>query len=141
MNDTLGYAAGDAVFAAISARLPRAGPRAAAGCLGGDEFAVILDLTSRRRERRLEQLVRMLHTPVVLDDGRTVDVAASVGAAAPASVGSRDLAAVQRAADAAFYDCKHSGRAVVATAAHAATLSINGRRAGRPGTTIWGRAA
>ncbi|MES9558763.1 MULTISPECIES: diguanylate cyclase [unclassified Streptomyces] len=142
VNDTMGHPAGDAVLAAFGARLAAwAGPRAAAGRLGGDEFAVVLTLPAGRRAQRLEQLVRMLHTSVTLDDGRAVDVAASVGAAAPASVGARDLTVLQRAADAALYDGKHSGRAVLATAAHAATPSINGRRAGRPGTNVWGRAA
>ncbi|MDQ0701012.1 GGDEF domain-containing protein [Streptomyces sp. W4I9-2] len=142
VNDTLGHAAGDTVLAAFGSRLTAwAGPRAAVGRLGGDEFTVVLELNADRRERRLEQLVRMLHTPVALDDGRTVDVAASVGAAAPDVLGTRDLSALQRAADSALYDGKHSGRAVVATAAHATTPSINGRRAGRPGTTVWGRAA
>ncbi|MFW3464266.1 hypothetical protein ACN24K_29690 [Streptomyces microflavus] len=42
----------------------------------------------------------MLHTPVVLDDGRTIDVVASVGAAAPSVLGTRDLTVLQRAADA-----------------------------------------
>ncbi|MFJ9530505.1 GGDEF domain-containing protein [Streptomyces cyaneofuscatus] len=142
INDTLGHAAGDAVLAAFGARLTAwAGPRAAVGRLGGDEFAVVLELASDRRAQRLEQLVRMLHTPVVLDDGRTVDVAASVGAASPDVLGTRDLTALQRAADAALYDGKHSGRAVLATAEKATVPSINGRRAGRPGTAVWGRAA
>ncbi|MER7692657.1 GGDEF domain-containing protein [Streptomyces sp. NPDC097610] len=142
INDGMGHAAGDTVLAAIGARLTAwAGPRASVGRLGGDEFAVVLELTSDRRAHRLEQLVRMLHTPVTLDDGRTVDVAASVGAAAPASVGSRDLTVLQRAADAALYDGKHSGRAAFATAQHVTVPSINGRRAGRPGTSVWGRAA
>lgn len=83
----------------------------------------------------------MLHTPVTLDDGRTVDFAASVGAATPDVISSRDLTALQRAADAALYDGKHSGRAHLATAAHATRPSVNGRRAGRPGTAVWGRAA
>ncbi|MFI9311354.1 GGDEF domain-containing protein [Streptomyces triculaminicus] len=134
INDGLGHEAGDTVLAAIEARLTAwAGPRASVGRLGGDEFAVFLELDADRREQRLEQLVRMMHTPVTLDDGRTVDVGASVG--------SRDLAALQRAADAALYDGKHSGRAVLATAQHRAVASINGRRAGRPGTAVWGRAA
>ncbi|SCE40443.1 GGDEF domain-containing protein [Streptomyces sp. OspMP-M43] len=142
INDGLGHAAGDAVLAAFGARLTTwAGPRAAVGRLGGDEFAVVLELTPGRRERRLQQLVRMLHTPVTLDDERTVDVAASVGAAAPDVLGTRDLTVLQRAADAALYDGKHSGRAVLATAEQAAVPSINGRRAGRPGTAVWGRAA
>ncbi|WP_329449294.1 GGDEF domain-containing protein (plasmid) [Streptomyces sp. NBC_01426] len=142
INDGMGHAAGDTVLAAFGTRLTAwAGPRASVGRLGGDEFAVVLELPSDRRAHRLEQLVRMLHTPVVLDDGRTVDVAASVGAAAPASVGSRDLAVLQRAADAALYDGKHSGRPILATAAHTAVPAVNGRRAGRPGTAAWGRAA
>ncbi|GAA3475535.1 GGDEF domain-containing protein [Streptomyces yanii] len=81
INDGMGHAAGDTVLAPIGARLMAwAGPRAAVGRLGGDEFAVVLELPAERRAHRLEQLVRMLHTPVTLDDGRTVDVAASVGA-------------------------------------------------------------
>ncbi|MFJ8648933.1 GGDEF domain-containing protein [Streptomyces sp. NPDC093546] len=142
VNDRLGHAAGDTVLASVAARLTAwAGPRAAVGRLGGDEFAVVLELPATHRALRLEQLVRMLHTPVTLDDGRTVDVAASVGAATPDAVGSRDLSALQRAANAALYDGKHSGRAVLASAAHATVPSVNGRRAGRPGTAILGRAA
>ncbi|MFE7054742.1 GGDEF domain-containing protein [Streptomyces californicus] len=142
VNDGLGHAAGDAVLQAFGARLTAwAGPRAATGRLGGDEFAVVLELAADRRTQRLEQLVRMLHTPVVLEDGRTVGVAASVGAAAPAVVGTRELSSLQRAADAALYEGKHTGRAVLATAQHATVASINGRRAGRAGTAGWGRAA
>ncbi|MFI2415637.1 GGDEF domain-containing protein [Streptomyces sp. NPDC018947] len=142
VNDGFGHPAGDTVLSAFGARLTAwAGPRAAAGRLGGDEFAVVLEPPATRREQRLAQLMRMLHTPVALDDVRSVDVAASVGAASPDTVGVRDLSALQRAADAALYDGKHSGRAVVATAAHVTVPSVNGRRAGRPGTSLWGRAA
>ncbi|WP_367140643.1 MULTISPECIES: GGDEF domain-containing protein [Streptomyces] len=142
INDRLGHAAVDTVLASIASRLTAwAAPRTAVGRLGGDEFAVVLQLPADRRALRLEQLVRMLHTPVVLDDGRTVDVAASDGAATADAVGSRDLSALQRAAGAALYDGKHTGRAVLPTAAHAAVPSVNGRRAGRPGTAMWGRAA
>ncbi|MFJ3438809.1 GGDEF domain-containing protein [Streptomyces cyaneofuscatus] len=142
INDTLGHAAGDAVLAAFGARLTAwAGPRAAVGRLGGDEFAVVLDLPTQRRRLRLQQLERMLHTPVVLDDGHTVDVAASIGAATPDVLGTRDLTTLQRMADTALYDGKHTGRAVLATKQHATVPSINGRRVGRPGTATWGRAA
>ncbi|MFE9222793.1 GGDEF domain-containing protein [Streptomyces lavendulae] len=142
INEGFGHAAGDAVLAAFGARLAIwAGPRAAVGRLGGDEFAVVLELPAARRAHRLEQLVRMLHTPITVDDGCTVDVAASVGAATPDATGTRDLTGLQRAADAALYEGKHSGRAVLATAEHATVPSINGRRAGRPGTALWGRAA
>ncbi|MFF7975860.1 diguanylate cyclase [Streptomyces sp. NPDC007905] len=142
INDTMGHPAGDAVLTAIAARLAAwAGPRAAVGRLGGDEFAIVLELPAARREVRLAQLVRMLRTPVTLDDGQVVNVAASVGAATCDIVGTRDLSMLQRAADAALYDGKHSGRAAIATAAHATVPSVNGRRAGRPGTSLWGRAA
>ncbi|USQ89909.1 GGDEF domain-containing protein (plasmid) [Streptomyces phaeoluteigriseus] len=141
INDGFGHPAGDAVLAAFGSRLTAwAGPHAAVGRLGGDEFAVVLALPAACLEQRLAQLVRMLHTPVVLDDGRTVDVAASVGAATPAAVGSRDLTVLQRAADAALYDGKHSGRAHLATTQQLTVPSVNGRRAGRPGTSLWGRA-
>lgn len=142
INDSAGHAAGDTVLAAFGARLTAwAGPRAAVGRLGGDEFAVAVDLPAASRGRRLEQLVRMLHAPVLLDDGRTIAVAASVGAATADVIGSRELTALQRAADAALYAGKHTGRAVLAAAAHTTVPSINGRRAGRPGTAMWGRAA
>ncbi|MEU5161254.1 GGDEF domain-containing protein [Streptomyces sp. NPDC020875] len=139
INDSLGHAAGDTVLAALAARLTAwAGPRAVVGRLGGDEFAAVLPLPAPLLEQCLAQLVRLLYSPVVLDDGRTVDVAASVGAATPDTVGVQDLSLLQRAADAALYDGKHSGRAHVATAAHTTVPSINGRRAGRSGTAAWG---
>ncbi|MGW3060642.1 GGDEF domain-containing protein [Streptomyces goshikiensis] len=142
VNDTMGHPVGDAVLAAFGARLIAwAGPHASVGRLGGDEFAVVVQAPAALLEQRLAQLVRMLHTPVVLEDGRTVDVAASVGAASTGVLGTRDLTALQRAADAALYDGKHSGRAHLATAAHTTLPSVNGRRAGRPGTAVWGRAA
>jgi diguanylate cyclase (GGDEF)-like protein len=142
VNDTMGHGAGDMVLRATADRLAAwSGPHAAVGRLGGDEFAAVLPMPSGRREVRLAQLVRMLHTPVVLEDGRTVDVAASVGAATPDAVGSRDLAVLQRAADAALYDGKHTRRAVLATAAHTTVPSVNGRRIGRPGTAVWQQAA
>ncbi|MGW5679312.1 diguanylate cyclase domain-containing protein [Streptomyces sp. NPDC003860] len=109
--------------------------------LGGDEFTVVVQAPAACLEQRLAQPVRMLHTPVVLEDGRTVGVAASVRAAATGVLGTRDLTALQRAADAVLYDGKHSGHAVLAARQHITVPSINGRRAGRPGTSVWGRAA
>ncbi|MFD3909083.1 GGDEF domain-containing protein [Streptomyces californicus] len=142
VNDTLGHAAGDAVLQAFGTRLTTwAGPRAAVGRLGGDEFALVLHLPAQHRTRRLQQLARMLHTPVTLHSGHTVDVAASIGVATPDTLGTRDLTTLQRAADAALYQGKHTGRPTHATHAHATTPSINGRRAGRPGTSAWGKAA
>ncbi|MER5465514.1 GGDEF domain-containing protein [Streptomyces sp. NPDC002668] len=141
INDSVGHAAGDAVLAATTKRLTAwAGSRAAVGRLGGDEFAITLRTGPGRRELRLAQLVRMLAEPVDIDDGPPVDVAASVGASSPDVLGTTDMSVLQRAADAALYEGKHSGCAVLANVRHTAMPSINGRRAGRPGTHSLGRA-
>ncbi|MGW2331651.1 GGDEF domain-containing protein [Streptomyces sp. NPDC001700] len=142
INDTLGHAAGDRVLAAIARRLTAwAGSRASVGRLGGDEFAAVTRIGPACREVRLAQLATLLAQPVEVDDGALADVAASIGAASPDVLGIDDLSLLQRAADAAMYDGKHSGHAVLAGPQHAAVPSINGRRAGRPGTDALGRAA
>ncbi|MZE72640.1 GGDEF domain-containing protein [Streptomyces sp. SID5789] len=137
-----GHAAGDRVLAATATRLTAwAGSRGAVGRLGGDEFAVAVRIGAARRELRLAQLVQLLAQPVEVEDGVLVDVAASIGAASPDVLGTTDLSVLQRAADAAMYAGKHTGRAVLAGPQHATVPSINGRRAGRPGTHTLGRAA
>ncbi|MEU6680915.1 GGDEF domain-containing protein [Streptomyces sp. NPDC046925] len=137
-----GHAAGDRILAATANRITAwAGSRGAVGRLGGDEFAAAVRTAPARRELRLAQLMQLLAQPVEADDGLLVDVSASIGAACPDLLDTRDLGLLQRAADAAMYAGKHTGRAVLAGPQHAAVPSINGRRAGRPGTSIRGRAA
>ncbi|MFJ3630343.1 GGDEF domain-containing protein [Streptomyces albidoflavus] len=137
-----GHAAGDRVLAATATRLTAwAGSRGAVGRLGGDEFAVAVRIGPARRELRLAQLVQLLAQPVEVEGGVLVDVAASVGAASPDVLSTTDLSVLQRAADAAMYEGKHTGRAVLADRSHAVVPSSNGRRAGRPGTHTLGRAA
>ncbi len=138
VNDFLGHAAGDAVLAANRRPAHRLGQNGAAvDRLGGDEFAVALPLPHALREARLAQLARILHTPVILNYGPAVDVAAC--ATVPDVLGIREVSALQRTADAALYDGKHADRAVLATARHTSVPSLNGRRADRPGThtTPW----
>lgn len=137
-----GHAAGDRVLAATAQRLTAwAGNRGVVGRLGGDEFAATVRIAPARRELRLAQLVALLAQPVQVDGGALVDVAASVGAASADVIGTTDLTLLQRAADAAMYAGKHTGRAVIADRSHATAPSINGRRAGRPGTHTLGAAA
>lgn len=137
-----GHAAGDRVLAATATRLTAwAGSRGAVGRLGGDEFAVAVRIGPARRELRLAHLTQLLAQPVEVEGGVLVDVAASVGAASPDVLGTTDLSVLQRAADAAMYAGKHTGHAVLAGPQHATVPSINGRRAGRPGTSSLGRAA
>lgn len=142
INDRFGHEAGDTVLATTADRLAAwAGPRAATGRLGGDEFATVLPTEPSHRGERLAALVELLHTPITPDGGQPIPAAASVGAASPHTLGTRNLSQLRRAADAALYEGKHSGRPVLATARHAAVPSRNGRRIGRPGTAAWGRAA
>ena len=135
INDTRGHAAGDAVLAATGARLRAwAGKHGTVGRLGGDEFAIALRVGPARRQIRLDQLMAALSAPVDVG-GALVDVAASIGAASPGLLpGVRDLPGLLRAADTAMYAGKHTGHPVLAGPQHTSAPSVNGRRAGRPGT-------
>ncbi|MGW1185135.1 GGDEF domain-containing protein [Streptomyces drozdowiczii] len=138
LNDGRGHAAGDA---ALGTRLAEwAGPRGVVGRLGGDEFAVIARIEPRHQELRLEHLARFMSRPVPYEGG-LLPLGVSLGVATPAAVGSVDLPALMRAADAAMYSGKHTGRVVLADRSHAAVPSVNGRRSGRPGTSLTGKAA
>ncbi|NEA14143.1 GGDEF domain-containing protein [Streptomyces halstedii] len=141
LNDTRGHAAGDTALAAIGARLTEwSGPRGVAGRLGGDEFAALARIEPRHQQLRLEHLARLMSRPVPYEGG-LLPLAVSLGAATPAAVTSTSLPVLLRAADAAMYEGKHTGRAVLAGPQHATVPSINGRRAGRPGTHTLRRAA
>ncbi|MGW2841825.1 GGDEF domain-containing protein [Streptomyces sp. NPDC001493] len=141
LNDTHGHAAGDTALAAIGRRLTEwAGPRGVAGRLGGDEFAAITRIEPRHQALRLDHLAQLMQRAVPYADG-TLPLAVSLGAATPHAVGHRDLPTLMRAADAAMYQGKHTGTVTLATAGHAAVPSVNGRRLGRPGTALPGRAA
>jgi diguanylate cyclase (GGDEF)-like protein len=141
INDTHGHAAGDRVLAVTAARLTAwAGSRGVVGRLGGDEFALAVRIGAARRRLRLDQLAAALAQPVDID-GRLVDVTVSIGAATPDTIGSTDLSMLLLAADAAMYAGKHTGTAVLADRSHATAPSVNGRRAGRPGTAHPGAAA
>lgn len=142
INDDFGHAAGDRVLVAIAERLTAwAGSRGVVGRLGGDEFVLAVRIGVARRRLRLDQLAAALAQPVDIGDGRLVDVAASIGAATPDRIGTTDLDKLQRAADAAMYAGKHTGRAILADRSHATVPSVNGRRDGRPGTATLGAAA
>ncbi|WP_371095105.1 GGDEF domain-containing protein [Streptomyces sanglieri] len=140
LNDTHGHAAGDTALAATGERLAQwAGPNGVVGRLGGDEFAV----ATRRQdgiEQHLQDLVDVLHEPVPTQAG-PLPVAASVGAAVPEYLGIHTLTALLRGADASMYRTKHSGRYGWAEIEDLDTPTVNGRRAGRPGTALPERAA
>ncbi|MBZ6128547.1 MULTISPECIES: GGDEF domain-containing protein [Streptomyces] len=141
INDTHGHGAGDRVLEATAQRLTAwAGSHGAAGRLGGDEFTATVRLAPAQRHARLLQLAAALAEPVDVG-GYLVDVNVSIGAADPGTIGTTDLSLLQRAADAAMYAGKHTGRPVLADCSHATAPSVNGRRLGRPGATSPGAAA
>ncbi|MEV3999152.1 GGDEF domain-containing protein [Streptomyces halstedii] len=141
LNDTRGHAAGDTALAAIGARLTEwSGPRGVAGRLGGDEFAALARIEPRHQQLRLAHLARLVSRPVPYEGG-LLPLAVSLGAATPTAVTSTGLPALMRAADAAMYEGKHAGGVVQARPDHARVPSVNGRRLGRPGTAVRGRAA
>ncbi|MEU2739368.1 GGDEF domain-containing protein [Streptomyces sp. NPDC007095] len=145
LNDTYGHAAGDKVLAATGERLARwAGPHGVVGRLGGDEFAVATRVDTQAgndaMEQRLAELMGALHEPVPTEAG-PLAVAASVGTAVPDYLGIHVLPALLRGADVSMYRTKHSGRYGWAEIEDLEAPTVNGRRAGRPGTALLERAA
>jgi diguanylate cyclase len=132
-------------LAATGERLARwAGPHGVVGRLGGDEFAVVTRVTSRDNEdaieERLDQLMGALREPILTDAG-PIAIAASVGTAAPSYLGTSALPTLLRGADVSMYRTKHTGHWGWAEIEDLETPTVNGRRAGRPGTHTLARAA
>ncbi|WP_279616331.1 GGDEF domain-containing protein [Streptomyces atriruber] len=140
-NDTYGHAAGDAVLSATGQRLGAwaAAHHGVAGRLGGDEFAAITDVSGTRDtvtgtlSAKLLNLIGRLEQPVVFE-GRVIDVRVSVGVARSERA---ELSALLRLADEHMYRIKQQGGgfSIAPTHEHRPALgTVNGRRAGRPGT-------
>ncbi|WP_327071925.1 GGDEF domain-containing protein [Kitasatospora sp. NBC_01302] len=111
VNDTHGHETGDAVLAAVGRRLADwAGPAAACGRLGGDEFTVVLDTDPADLPERIVKLRALLEQPVE-HDGQVLAVGASIGTATR-TTGHPDLglSALLHAADQAMYADKGRGR-------------------------------
>ena len=110
INDTLGHEGGDALIAAVGARLrtrTRGGDIAAR--LGGDEFALLLvrDETASQAKAVAERLLAELTQPVLIGE-RTVRPGVSIGVATSGLLdGTKDLV---NAADAAMYVAKKGGK-------------------------------
>ena len=112
VNDRLGHAAGDQLLTAISRRLERAiRDNDTAARLGGDEFVLLLTHVEGRAhiENVLQRVLVDIAAPIVLDDGTSVRVTASIGiSVAPADGGNGPE--LLRRADAAMYVAKAQGR-------------------------------
>ena len=114
VNESLGYAAGDALVRAVAERLANAlrGDDTLAR-LGGDDFVIVWNgLKSREEAASLgSRLLGILTRPFTID-GRTLSVSASIGIALYPGDG-RDFAELIRHADAAMYAAKEEGHGVV----------------------------
>jgi len=111
-NDTFGHSAGDALLSALGRLLLSRVRKEDVACrYGGEEFTVILPETSLKtaldRAEELRQLVHGLH----LDHhGQSLGpITISLGVAVYPQHG-KDPDALLRAADAALYEAKHTGR-------------------------------
>ncbi|WP_267242858.1 GGDEF domain-containing protein [Streptomyces sp. PR69] len=138
VNDTLGHAAGDAVLRTVGQRLAAWAKdrRGVAGRLGGDEFAAVTPTHGDRPGAVLADLLEALQEPVVFDS-RSIEVRASVGAARSRSASPEGLPLLLRLADERMYEAKQDGSGWCLAPRNAcapALGTVNGRRAGRPGT-------
>jgi diguanylate cyclase (GGDEF)-like protein len=116
INDSHGHAAGDAVLREVSARL-RASIRAtdAVGRYGGEEFLVVMPESSLATAVAAGERIRQAIAQPIEVDGTRLTVTVSVGVAVHRSA-DHGLDHTIRAADAALYRAKASGRNAVAVA-------------------------
>jgi diguanylate cyclase (GGDEF)-like protein len=111
INDTAGHAAGDEALRLVGALLKtQIRTIDTAARMGGDEFAVLLSGCRRdRAEEIARNILAALQKLELRWEGRTFHVGASIGVAYT-DAGESDTVSVLRAADAACYKAKRSGR-------------------------------
>lgn len=112
INDSLGHSVGDEVLVAVAKRM-RGSVRASdtVARYAGDEFTIILrHITQRDDVRRIAgKIVRLMDTPLMLDDGSELHITASIGI----SFYPDDAANAEnllKHADVAMYNAKGQGR-------------------------------
>ncbi len=110
VNDSHGHAAGDAVLAAVSARL-QAGLRRgdALGRMGGEEFGVLLRDCGHEEALAIAERLRLAVADIALPALPGVQVTASFGLA-PCAAETGSVAGWLAAADASLYRAKRNGR-------------------------------
>lgn len=107
VNDAWGHAVGDDLIRIVSGALTACHPEIlAAARLGGDEFALVHVGSAAREE--MERAILALFAEPFKIDGRTIEVGASIGAAA--RDGDMPPLELLRRADMALYRAKANGR-------------------------------
>lgn len=112
VNDRHGHAAGDAVLATFARRVrTHLREDGLFGRFGGEEFAVLLPGVDADAALAVgERLRHIASEPVMLDDGRALDVTVSVGVATSAGNRLTRLEDLLHQADNALYRAKAMGR-------------------------------
>ncbi len=110
VNDSLGHEAGNALLREVAMRLRRCVPRdALVARIGGDEFAVLLEIQDEEQARTLAtQALASLSEPLIIN-GTEVIPSASLGLTF-SDLGYRESDEVLRDADLAMYEAKAKGR-------------------------------
>ncbi|MFI9101678.1 GGDEF domain-containing protein [Streptomyces fildesensis] len=139
VNDTYGHAVGDAVLQAVGQRLAAWNDvnGGTVARLGGDEFAAVTDVLSHAElVWMLDELTRSLDKPICFE-GRSLEVGASIGAVMfDSRSNAADLSSLLRLADEEMYRAKRAGAPwMTALDLLPDCATVNGRRAGRRGTT------
>jgi diguanylate cyclase (GGDEF)-like protein len=114
VNDRMGHAASDSVLIAVAKRLSTLPGVRCAARVGGDEFAVLVDLPDGDKKEfaaSVDRAVDRCFRPVNVG-GKLIDLSGSVGVALFPENGS-DVDVLTRAADMALLAAKDAGRARV----------------------------
>jgi diguanylate cyclase (GGDEF)-like protein len=127
VNDRLGHAAGDEVLREIGVRLSQElGLVDQNYRIGGDEFAVVLELRGESLNSALaeaEKIARCLTSPMEIN-GHNHSIGVSIGVAVFPHHG-EDWTTVLRKADAAMYEAKKTGQVVAAASELDATTVLS----------------
>jgi diguanylate cyclase (GGDEF)-like protein len=111
INDSYGHAAGDAAIRAVAECLRSEG--GLVGRLGGEEFALLIEVADAAEARRAAERLRRLIATRDIDAGRTaLRLTCSFGIAMGGA--SDDMDSLLRKADAALYAAKRAGRNMAA---------------------------
>ncbi len=107
VNDSLGHCAGDALLQSVGERLVASLPSSArVSRVGGDEFALLVDVSEPHELLRLAGRLRSVIEEPVTVDGLDLTVRASIGLTVAAAEDT-DAVHLLRRADVAMYRAKH----------------------------------